>query len=268
MPTFTTSDHVQLSYTDEGSGPLVVLIAGYCAPATSWALTQDALVDAGYRVVAWDRRSHGESETTLFGQRMSRHGKDLDDLLTHLVVDDVTLVGGSMGGSTIWAYLDDFGTSRVRSIVTLDQTPTMLNTDDWPYGFYGYAPDNAGTYFAFGVPDTGRGQRIEESMAGVRQLAERLGGMPAMRNPTAPETIHLLQDHANQDWRDVIARIDVPFLMLAARESQLWPAEHAEAALAGNSMGRAITVDDIGHAMNFERPDLVNRLILEFLRAD
>jgi non-heme chloroperoxidase len=265
VPMFRTSDGVQLNYLREGAGRLVVLIAGYCAPATSWALTQDALVDAGYEVVAWDRRSHGASESPVFGQRMSRHGKDLQELLTHLENPAVTLVGGSMGASTIWAYLDDFGTGGITGIVTLDQTPKMLNTNDWSLGFYGYVPENAGTYFAEGVPDTGRGQRIEQSMSGVRELATRLGGMPVMRNPTAPETIHLLQDHANQDWRDVISRIDIPFLMVSARESQLWPCEHAESAVQGNPMGRAAIIDDVGHAMNFERPDLVNEVLLSYL---
>jgi non-heme chloroperoxidase len=63
VPTFRTSDGVNLSYVKEGRGRPVVLIHGYTAPAAAWALTTDALVAAGYRVIAFDRRSHGESET-------------------------------------------------------------------------------------------------------------------------------------------------------------------------------------------------------------
>jgi non-heme chloroperoxidase len=60
VPTFRTSDGVNLSYVEDGWGRPVVLIHGYTAPAAAWALTTDALVPAGYRVIAFDRRSHGE----------------------------------------------------------------------------------------------------------------------------------------------------------------------------------------------------------------
>src|SRR5579859_6029779 len=100
MPGITTSDGVRLHYTDRGGGTPVVLIAGFTAPADSWALQERALVDAGYRVLALDRRSHGRSESPGYGQRMARHGKDLSDLLTALDLRDAVLVGGSMGAST------------------------------------------------------------------------------------------------------------------------------------------------------------------------
>jgi pimeloyl-ACP methyl ester carboxylesterase len=113
MPTITTSDGVRLRYVDEGAGRPVVLLAGFCAPLETWEFQRRALLDAGYRVVAVDRRSHGGSDSPAYGQRMARHGKDLWDVLTALDLDDVVLVGGSMGGSTIWAYYDLFGMERV-----------------------------------------------------------------------------------------------------------------------------------------------------------
>ena len=59
MPTVITDDAVTLNYLDEGTGPAVVLIAGFCAPATTWVLQQKVLVQAGYRVLALDRRGNG-----------------------------------------------------------------------------------------------------------------------------------------------------------------------------------------------------------------
>jgi pimeloyl-ACP methyl ester carboxylesterase len=100
----------------------VVLVHGYTAPASSWALTSDALIDAGYRVVTFDRRSTGDSESPMFGQRMARHGRDIGELLDHLTLDDVTLVGASMGGNAIWAYVDQFGSGRLRGVVIVDHT--------------------------------------------------------------------------------------------------------------------------------------------------
>jgi non-heme chloroperoxidase len=261
----TTNDGVRLRVTDEGSGPVVVLLAGYGAPLETWAFQQDALLAAGYRVVSVDRRSHGGSDVPAHGQRMARHGKDLEDVLAALDLREATLVGGSMGASTIWAYVDLFGTERVRGVVSVDQTPRMRNGADWPHGFYGLTDENSGTFFAETIPPTDRGLPVERQVESFQRLAERLG--PDVRLPSGlPEgTLPLLRDHAQQDWRDVVARVEVPFLMLAGRESQFWPCEHAAAAVGDSAFGRAVVVEDCGHAMNLDRPDAVNHAVLSFL---
>jgi non-heme chloroperoxidase len=265
MATFTTNDDATLAYTDEGSGLPVVLIAGYAMPATAWALQRDALLEAGHRVIAFDRRSHGESQDTLWGQRISRHGRDIAELLQALDLHDAVLVGQSMGSSSIWAYADLFGTGSLRGILTIDQTPKMINTDGWDYGFYGMTAENSGTFFVNGIPDTGHGLRVDQSQAGVMRLVERIGGMPAVRQANAPETVRLLRDHGFQDWRDVIERLDIPFLMVAGRNSQLWPCEHAAASVGGNPHGRSVIIENAGHATNFDAPDEFNATLLEFL---
>lgn len=262
----TTTDGVRLHTTDQGAGPTVVLLAGYTAPLTSWVLQQRALVAAGHRVVSVDRRSHGESEAPQHGQRMSRHGKDLDDVLTALALEDVVLVGGSMGASTIWAHLDLVGTGRVRGVVSVDQTPRMRNGDGWEHGFHGFEDSNAGTFFAAGPPPTGRGFTAAQQQPGLDRLVAELGpAAGTLRGGLRPETLPLLRDHAQQDWRDVVARVDVPVLMVAARQSQLWPCEHAAAAVADTPRGRAVVLEDCGHAANLDQPEAFNAALLEFL---
>jgi len=265
MPTITTSDGVRLNYADEGDGAPVVLIAGFCAPLESWELQRSALAGAGYRVIGLDRRSHGGSDSPAYGQRLSRHGKDLHEVLTELDLHDVALIGGSMGGSTIWAYYDLFGPDRLRAVVTIDQTPKMVNDDTWSHGFYGLTPANVGTFFAAGIPDTGRGLR-QNRLAGMARIAEALGYPPAFADPRTPERRALLQNHAEQDWRDVIARMAVPSLFVAGRQSQLWPCEHASAVAATNPLAQVVTLDECGHAANVDQPELTNAAILEFLK--
>jgi non-heme chloroperoxidase len=265
MSTFRTTDEVALAYADAGDGRPVVLVHGFTAPAAAWALISDALLAAGHRVIAFDRRSHGESDTPRHGQRMARHGRDLGELLEHLDLTDVTLVGASMGGNTIWAYVDQFGSGRLAGVLIDDQTPKMMNTADWPYGFYGYTRENAGTFFAAGIPATTRERNREPSAPAMMRLIERLGGLPAFRDSSAPETLGLLSDHALADWRDVAARFDKPFVMLAARQSQLWSCEHAAAAVADNPQGRTVIVDDCGHTVSFDQPDRFVEVLLELL---
>ena len=112
---------------------------------------------------------------------MARHGRDLGELLAHLDLEDAVVVGASMGGNTLWAYVDQFGPARLRGAVIVDQTPKMLNADGWEYGFYGYEPANAGTLFAEGVPDAGRGRTVDRSGradAPPRRAARRPAGVP------------------------------------------------------------------------------------------
>ena len=211
MPTFRTTDDVTLAYTDEGEGRPVVLVHGYTAPGVPrgrspstpcWTPATGRSPSTGALTGSPRRPAHG--------QRMARHGRDLGELLAHLDLEDAVVVGASMGGNTLWAYVDQFGPARLRGAVIVDQTPKMLNADGWEYGFYGYDPANAGTLFAEGVPDAGRGRTVDRSAAQMLRLVERLGGPPAFRDPTAPETLPLLADHARQDWRDVVRRFPLP----------------------------------------------------------
>ena len=267
MAAVVTSDGVTLHVTDEGRGEVVMLIAGYTAPATSWVFQVEALTAAGFRVVCLDRRSHGRSEAPDFGQRIARHAADIHDVLVALDLDGVAVVGGSMGASATWSYVDLFGDARLRGIVSVDQTPKMVNTPDWPYGFYGLIDANVGTFFAEGIPPTGRGLPPDKAAVGMTRLADRLGGDGGWRREIRPETLPLLRDHAIQDWRDVIERVSTPVLMVAGRDSQFWPCEHAALAVEKTAEGRAVVIDDCGHAANIDRPEEFNALMIEFLRS-
>ena len=145
MPSIQASDGVRLDYTEHGTpnGRPVVLLAGFKAPATSWAWQLSALEN--YRVFAVDLRGHGTSEHPEAGASMQRRGEDVRDVLENLGVSDVILIGGSLGGNTIWSYIDQFGSDRVRAAIIVDQTPKMMNTAHWSHGYYGYDESNAET---------------------------------------------------------------------------------------------------------------------------
>jgi len=265
MPFITTDDGVRLSYTEQGTpdGQPVVLIAGFKAPATSWKPQQKALADAGYRVLSFDRRGHGLSERPETGANMARHGDDVADFLDQLDLRDAVLVGGSMGGNTIWSYLSSHSSERVRAVVIVDQTPKMLNSADWPHGFYDYTDDNRDTLFAVTVPDPGRVSIASKGPVRIGRLLKALGG-GERRELTEPER-ELLGDHAKADWRAVIARTEVPVLFIAGGESEFWPAEHAAASAALAPRGSSVVIEKDGHAANIEQPRRFNEALLGFL---
>ncbi|WP_049563435.1 alpha/beta fold hydrolase [Nonomuraea sp. SBT364] len=246
-----------MHYLDEGAGPVTVLVHGYGAPAAGWAPQQRALAEAGHRVLAFDRRSHGESDSPPYGQRMARHGADLADLLEALDVKDALLVGASMGANAIWAYIDVFGTDRVRGVVSVDQTPKMVNDSSWAFGFYGLTQDNVGTYFDHGIPATDRGNPPY-----TREMAALRASLPG----PGPETLPLLRDHAFQDWRDVASRAEVPILFLAGQDSQFWPCGHAAASAALNPLATATVIDACGHVVMADQPERLNEELVAFAK--
>lgn len=257
MPSVTTNDGVRLNYTDEGTGPPVVLIGGGGMSASAWKLQQDAL-GSDHRVVSIDRRGHGLSDDVAFGSRMARHGKDIHDALEALDVSDACLVGASMGVSVIWAYADLFGTERVRSIVAIDQTPKMLNDDEWKLGMYNL---NSETLDEF----------VKTFPAGFNPFhtvprSEVLQLMMAPSNFSIESFRGVLRDHSQQDWREVLPLVDVPVLAIAGRHSPFWPWESSEYIAEHVQKGELFVSEESGHAVFLEDPDGVNDAITRFLR--
>jgi pimeloyl-ACP methyl ester carboxylesterase len=109
---FVTSDGVQLSYIRQGSGRPIVLIHGWSQCAEEFKHQIEPL-SARYDVIAVDQRSHGESQKVSYGLKISRLSKDLYDLLAELDLNEVALLGHSMGAAVIWCYIDLFGPERL-----------------------------------------------------------------------------------------------------------------------------------------------------------
>jgi len=132
--TMVTSDGVTLAYDDEGGGRPVVLLHGYSGRRANFEFQRDALLEAGYRVIALDARGHGASETPSHGQTMARLGQDTRELLELLELEDVALIGHSMGVSVALAMFTISGFDRIERFVAIDQSAKIINDEDWTFG--------------------------------------------------------------------------------------------------------------------------------------
>jgi pimeloyl-ACP methyl ester carboxylesterase len=267
MASITTTDSVRLDYTQSGpaSGQPIVLLAGFRAAAATWLFQVPELAAAGYRVISVDIRGHGNAEHPDLGHSMRRRGADVNDVLEALDLRDAVLVGQSMGGNTIWAYLDEFGSKRITGAVIVDQTPKMLNTADWSHGFYRYDDTNVDTYFAEGIPPTGHGTPIWRRGRRLGRLLKAIRSAPGEPKQMTPGELELLSDHAHKDWRPAIAKVKVPVLFIAGAESEVWPSSHAAASAALSKNATSSVIRKAGHATNIEQPAEFNRLLLEFI---
>lgn len=129
------STDIELYYEDHGSGQSVVLIHGYPLDGASWEKQATALLEAGYRVITYDRRGFGKSSKTTEGYDYDTFAADLNTLLTNLDLNDAVLVGFSMGTGEIARYLSTYGSARIsRAAFLASLEPFLLKTDDNPDG--------------------------------------------------------------------------------------------------------------------------------------
>jgi pimeloyl-ACP methyl ester carboxylesterase len=255
---FTTDDGVKLGYMDQGNGIPVILMAGYSAPATSWYREEKILLKHGYRVIAFDRRSHGSSENPSFGQDMATQAKDIDALIRHLKIKKAFLIGQSQGASAMWAYISQFGTEHLYGAISIDQTPKMITDESWPYGMTGLNRETRPTFFDKPLPTPNR-KSLTMFLIGVLLRGKKYLNFDHER--TKP----LLLDHADADWRETLRKTNVPVLFVAGGESPFWPKEHAAVSAALCPKGESAVVAGSGHAVNWECPTEFNAIMLEFL---
>lgn len=129
------STPVDVYYEDHGTGQAVVLIHGYPLDGNSWERQTAALLDAGYRVITYDRRGFGKSSKPTTGYDYDTFAADLHAVLTELDLNEVILVGFSMGTGELARYASKYGTDRIAKFAFLASLePFLLQTDDNPAG--------------------------------------------------------------------------------------------------------------------------------------
>jgi non-heme chloroperoxidase len=119
-------------YEHHGAGKPVVLIHGYPLSGRAWEKLVPVLLDAGYRVITYDRRGFGQSSQPYSGYEYDTMAADLDKLMTKLDLRDAALVAHSMGGGEVARYLGVHGSKRVSHAVFISAIPPFLRK----------APDN------------------------------------------------------------------------------------------------------------------------------
>ena len=130
-----TGEEIKLSYCDYGKGNPVVLIHGWPLSKEMWEYQLGDLINAGLRVVKYDRRGFGKSSKPWDGYDYDTFADDLKAVMDELDLRNATLVGFSMGGGEVVRYLNRYGTDRVSKIVLISAvTPYMVKTNDNPDG--------------------------------------------------------------------------------------------------------------------------------------
>ncbi|MET8627144.1 alpha/beta hydrolase [Kitasatospora sp. NPDC004669] len=263
---------VELYYEDHGSGQPVVLIHGFPLDGHSWERQADALLDAGYRVITYDRRGFGQSSQPTTGYDYDTFAADLKTVLETLDVRDAVLVGFSMGTGEVARYVATYGSARVAKVVFLASLePCLLKTDDNPDGAapkeffdgivaavkadrYAYYSDFFRDFYNL---DENLGTRISEEA--VRNSWNVAAGGGSYAAAAAPSTWYT-------DFRADIPRIDVPALILHGTGDRILPVDNT-----GRHFHRAlpsaeyVEIEGAPHGLLWTHAEEVNSALLAFL---
>ena len=265
------SGNIDLYYEDHGSGKPVVLIHGYPLSGASWEKQVPGLLEAGHRVITYDRRGFGKSSQPTTGYNYDTFAEDLYKVVTHLELRDFALVGFSMGGGEVARYLGKYGSKGVSKAVFLSSVPPfLLKTKDNPEGVDGSVFEGIQkaiiadryTFFTeffknFYNTDVFMGKRVSEHV--VHASWNLAAGASATASLACVPTWH-------EDFRDDLSRVDVPTLVIHGDADRIVPFTAAGMRTAKLIQGaRLITVKEGPHYITWTHAEQVNSALLEFL---
>ncbi|MEW1569891.1 alpha/beta hydrolase [Streptomyces sp. NPDC093509] len=266
------SSDIEVQYEDKGSGQPVVLIHGYPLDGNSWDGQTAALLDAGYRVVTYDRRGFGKSSQPSTGYDYDTFAADLNAVLQTLDLREAVLVGFSMGTGEVARYLSTYGSARIAKAVFLASLEPFLQiTDDNPDGaapasfFQGVSEAVKKDRYAFFTDfyndffnlDENLGTRVSE--AAVRNAWNVAAGSGAIASAAAPLAWPT-------DFRADIPNIDVPTLIVHGTADRTLPIDAT-----GRRFAQALPtaqyteIDGAPHGLLITHTTEVNDILLPFL---
>ena len=262
---------VELHYQDFGSGKPVVLIHGWPLSGRAWEAQVPALVEAGYRVISYDRRGFGTSSQPWVGYDYDTFAADLDSLLTQLDLTGVSLVGFSMGGGEVARYIATYGQARIAKAVFAAAVPPFLyKSADNPEGGL---DDATIAQFESGIK-TDRMAFLEDfttkffSAGGKMQVSEQqrvyARDIAAFASPKG--TLDCFMAFGRTDFRNDLTKISVPTLVIHGDSDAIVPFEVSGArthkAVAGSQL---ILIKGAPHGFNLSHAAEFNKGLLKFL---
>lgn len=265
---------IRLSYLESGIGNPILLLPGWSQTAEQFRFQLSGLAHAG-RVISLDMRGHGCSDKPNYGYRIQVLARDLELFLSALGLDNVTLLGHSMGCAVAWCHFDLFGSERIARYIFADQPAILVRNGEM-------TPQDISDYGSVFTPEAVDAFCGQFRGAGSRAATETfLRGClrPEVSNDifswilrenlkmTRMQAADLLYSSCHQDWRDVFPRIDKPALVIGTEEHGM-PVS-ALRWIAGQIGGAELKIfspeEKASHFMFIENPDAFNGLVANFL---
>ncbi|KIO51330.1 arylesterase [Flavobacterium hibernum] len=268
-----TAQNVKLYVKDYGKGEPVILIHGWPLSNEMWEYQIDFLVENNYRVIAYDRRGFGKSSQPYNGYDYDTLTDDLKEIIEQLQLENVTLVGFSMGGGEVVRYFSRYEGKGVKKAVLISSIiPFLAKTEDNPEG----RPKEKGDATAAAIKEDRIGflDNFGKIFFGINiinkplstPLLEYYRNLCALASPRA--TLKCAESLNNTDFRDELQTIKVPTLIIHGNDDKNVPieisSEKTAKAIENNTF---IVYDGAPHGLFYTAKDKLNKDLLDFLNS-
>ncbi len=267
MSYFTTSDNVNIYYEINGEGTPIVFIHGFSESGDIFRIQKRAL-SKKYKVITYDIRGHGRSNIANYGLNINRLSIDLEELIIYLNLQNVVLVGWSMGASVLLDYIDKFGTGKIDKICIVDKGPKTLNDDSWKLGLY---------HGKYNIEDFEKDLHllrfnfkrfIKKFTYNISlNLSERelQIAMAKMQKNSPIVLYNLWKSMGLSDHRHTLEKVDIDTLIIFGGKSHLYSVKTGEYLRDNIRRSKLEIFDENGHLLVLENPRRFNKTLDNFI---
>lgn len=275
MPFITskaTKEKTEIYYEDYGSGQPVILIHGWPLSGKAWEQQVWKVVESGFRCITYDRRGFGQSSKPWNGYDYTSLATDLKTIIDQLNLEDVVIVGFSMGGGEVVRYFTEFGSSKVAKAALISSIiPLVAKKEDNPDGVP--QEDLEGIMQALQNDRVGFLKDFHKNFYNYDDHKDKISdaqlhydwSIASHASPRA--TIQAAKAWAETDFRSELKNVDVPTLIVHGDADHIVPkATSADLAAKGIENNTYETIAGGPHGLNLTHPDELNKILISFLK--
>lgn len=280
MPIFSTSDFCKIYYESKGQGEPVILVHGLSSDHFVWKDVVKYL-SKKYQVITYDQRGHGASSKDakfVDGKlNMKLLARDLHELIEFFGFEKVNILGWSLGATTEWAYLREYGTEYLKTMSFVDMSPKCVSEGDWTLGQWcgEYTADVDRMLRHKFQTDFPTAMQIQAPYAQRRTPQEVSPEMAAIMSKVWDELLAncnpsimaaLWSDFCEQDYREDVKKDDVPTFLAYSGDGRDFCPENGEW-IRDQIPGPAklVIFENSGHGLVLEESDKFCRELEAFL---
>ncbi len=267
MGSFITSDNVNIYFESKGEGIPIIFIHGFTEDHNSFRIQQRAL-SKKYKIISYDLRGHGISDKVEYGLNMERFALDLRELIDYLELEEVVLVGWSMGASIIFEYINKFGVQKISKICIVDKGPKVINDNNWSLGLYHgkyNIEDALKDLFLIKNNWMEFAEKFIKNMAPYFSEKQFNISMDKMKNNSPHIMYSMWESMIEKDYRDVLSKIDIPTLIIFGGKSTFYSIDTGKYLKENIKDSQLIIFEDCTHLLVLENPIRFNRVLDEFI---
>ncbi|RDW16563.1 alpha/beta hydrolase [Oceanobacillus arenosus] len=262
MPYVELDLETKLFYEDEGEGKTVIFIHGVMM-SSKFFYKQLPFFSKNYRTIALDLRGHGKSSKVEHGHTVAQYAKDLKIFIEKLELEDVILVGWSMGSFVVWDYVNQFGTDNIKAVTIVDQSASDYIWPNWEFGAFDFAA-LTGLMQAIQEDQHGFNRNFIDGMYKEKPSEEDVQWILAEMNklPASIEST-IVFNQSIADYRETLSNVDIPTLLCFGTVGffPIEAGEYIQKRIAGSKL---VAFENSSHLLFLEETDKFNRELYTF----